>query len=387
MSPRATRRLLAALCLLALTAGCNAVGPRAVRTARLGYNEAAVRTWNEQMLLNLVRLRYRDTPYFLEVTSVSTQYNLEAGVSAGATLGAGEADVDTSAGGVWTESPTITYSPLAGEQFVRQVLSPVSLEALFLLPQSGWSIERVLRCCVQRLNGLPNAPRAAGPTPDTEPEFRDFLTAARLLRELQVAGLLEMGVRPAPASEAAARCRWWPLCEEPEAEEEPPEFILRLSTKAAPAGVEDGRRELAGLLAIEGLEEGRETLFTVGTLDPDPGVLAIYPRSLMGAMFYLSQGVQPPPEHARRGWVTVTRRRQGDGEFDWGELTGGLFTVRSQADRPADAFIAVRYRGHWFYIADDDLESKTTFGLLTQLFSLHAGSAQGGSPLLTLPLG
>jgi len=58
----------AASCLV----GCVSVGPRAIRGARFDYNEAVVRTFDEQMLLNLVRLRYRDTPYFLEVSSIAT---------------------------------------------------------------------------------------------------------------------------------------------------------------------------------------------------------------------------------------------------------------------------------------------------------------------------
>jgi len=47
----------------------------------------------------------------------------------------------------------------------------------------------------------------------------------------------------------------------------------------------------------------------------------------------------------------------------------------------------VQYRGWWFYIADDDQGSKSTFGLLNILFSLQAESGKGGSPLLTLPVG
>ena len=47
--------------------------------------------------------------------------------------------------------------------------------------------------------------------------------------------------------------------------------------------------------------------------------------------------------------------------------------MRSSTSRPANAFVAVPYRGAWFYIADNDLESKSTFMLLTQLFNLQAG--------------
>jgi len=47
----------------------------------------------------------------------------------------------------------------------------------------------------------------------------------------------------------------------------------------------------------------------------------------------------------------------------------------------------VRYRGTWFYIDDADLNSKSTFGLLSYLFYLQAGDIKTFTPALTLPLG
>ena len=61
---------LAQICVIVCTAlalGCNAIGPRTIPGARINYNEAIARSWDEQLLLNLVRLRYRDTPLFRRV--------------------------------------------------------------------------------------------------------------------------------------------------------------------------------------------------------------------------------------------------------------------------------------------------------------------------------
>jgi hypothetical protein len=49
--------------------------------------------------------------------------------------------------------------------------------------------------------------------------------------------------------------------------------------------------------------------------------------------------------------------------------------------------VAARYRGHWFFIDDSDLDSKSTFVMLSQIFSLQAGKAEGIVPVLTLPVG
>lgn len=367
LSPRLSLFLVVAL----LAAACNTAGPRAVRTARGAYNEVAVRTWNEQLLLNLVRLRYRDTPFFLEISSVSTSYSLEGSASLAGVFGSGENDVGTGLGGSYSESPTITYTPLDGESFVQQLLSPIPLATLFLLPQAGWSVERVFRCCVQRLNELRNAPSAAGPTPDRVPTYRDFRRAAGLLRRLQVAEHLDLGVR------RAVRV----ADEEGEAA---PAYVLRFSEDPAAQAEIEELRELLDSPAASGDE--LELRLAPGTLDRTSDELAVHPRSLMGVLFFLSQAVEPPVRHEEAGLVTVTRDDDGN-RFDWSEITGDLMRVRSSEDRPESAFVAVRYRGYWFWIDDADLVSKSTFGLLATLFSLQSGDEQGMAPLLTLAVG
>ena len=54
--------------------------------------------------------------------------------------------------------------------------------------------------------------------------------------------------------------------------------------------------------------------------------------------------------------------------------------------RPHDAYIDVKYRGYWFYIADSDLDSKSAFLLLQILGDLQAGTTPSAAPVLTLPM-
>jgi hypothetical protein len=114
--------------------------------------------------------------------------------------------------------------------------------------------------------------------------------------------------------------------------------------------------------------------------------ISLVTRSLMGVLFYVSQGVVVPPEDQAAGRVTVTRAVDG-APFDWLEVTGDLLHVRASRTRPADAYVAIHYRGAWFYIADNDLGSKSTFALLTQLFALQGGEVRSSGPVLTLPVG
>ena len=54
---------------------------------------------------------------------------------------------------------------------------------------------------------------------------------------------------------------------------------------------------------------------------------------------------------------------------------------------PESAYVAVKYRDHWYYIDQRDRESKATFALLLEVSRLELQSTEAKSPLLTLPLG
>ena len=126
--------------------------------------------------------------------------------------------------------------------------------------------------------------------------------------------------------------------------------------------------------------------FYLGTLD-DPSYVQVQTRSLLGIMFYLSQGVDVPARDILKGRVTVTRDSDGK-VFDWGTVTENLLSIRSQDELDFEtASIRVWYRGTWFYIDDSDLHSKSTFTLLSQIFSWRAGKVPSNAPLLTLPIG
>jgi hypothetical protein len=115
--------------------------------------------------------------------------------------------------------------------------------------------------------------------------------------------------------------------------------------------------------------------------------LDVEPRSLLGTMYYLSQGVHVPSQHQADGLVTTTYD-DWNCPFDWTALLGDLFQVCSQKKKPKCAAVAIQYRGYWFYIDDRDHDSKATFTLLLGMFELQAGgTATGTAPVLTLPIG
>ncbi len=124
----AHRRYLvpSAIISLLLLAGCTAQGPKNVPEDRFNYGEAIAESSTRQMLTNVVRLRYLRFPTFLSVSSVITSYTYrgDVGVHGQASLedtpveGAGSL-IGGSANLVYSERPTITYTPVCPEYSCR----------------------------------------------------------------------------------------------------------------------------------------------------------------------------------------------------------------------------------------------------------------------------
>ena len=64
--------------LLLTFTGCAGVGPHTVARDRFDYTTAISDSWKDQMLVNMVKMRYGDTPTFLDVASVINQYSVES---------------------------------------------------------------------------------------------------------------------------------------------------------------------------------------------------------------------------------------------------------------------------------------------------------------------
>lgn len=141
-------RLLVLIATACYVGGCGTLGPTSIQRDRTDYGTVIATTWKEQTLLNIVKLRYADAPVYLEVSSVisssaiQSQVNLAAGWFSGwPNDGSSQA---IGASGVYTDRPTISYTPLSGERFSRYLLQPLSPEAVFRLFRQA---TRSTACC------------------------------------------------------------------------------------------------------------------------------------------------------------------------------------------------------------------------------------------------
>jgi hypothetical protein len=326
--------------------GCTKYGPVFLQSERSQYNQAIQKTNDEQLLLNLVRLKYHDTPLFMEVHSISSQFTLQNNIGISTQLQAGAKGIFTPDTSTFVEErPTISYSPLHGENFVQGVLTAVSLETIVLLFHSGWSVERVFKVCLQRIEKLKNAPGASGPTPKIAPKTGKFFKAAKFLRQLQSQGGLDLVYRVSDGE---------------------PQLVIHISEafkNSQPAN--QFARLINATIGQTSYVFGAPSVKEKKSID-------IVTRSLLGIMFYLSGAVEVPEQDIVEGRVTVTKTDDGE-VFDWAEITGELLRIHNTPNPPVDVSLLIFYRNYWFYINDSDLISKSTFPLLAQIYALQAG--------------
>jgi hypothetical protein len=409
MRPTTGQAARVLLCALACGAagGC-AFGARALEGSHRPYNEAVKEVDEEQLLLNLVRIRYNDDPSRLDVGSIVTQYELDAMANAQPFLSSASSNglfrrfeaVLPSAEVGGANRPTITFNPLEDPETVRSFLRPGSLDSLILLAETSWPVSTILRLWVESMNGLPNAPSASGPPRGLLPRFAEFQRAADLLQALQDRDaahfvreekLTEVGSSlPADGVTAAAQVEAARNGLEYRRQPDGTWILIRrdrqLALVIAPDEVHGP--EMQELCALLHLQPGlARYLVTVGG-SGGRATISLFPRSPAQALFYLSHGVDVPVQHLRCGIAVPTLEPDGK-VFDWQQVMGGLFTVHSsmQHCRPKHALVAVKYCGCWFYVDDRDNDSKITFTLMMVMSRANQVATPRGGPALTLPVG
>ena len=181
------RKHVAAVAILStfLVSGCASMGPATIGRDRVSYDRALSDSWKQQLLLNMVKLRYGDAPVFMDVASVINSYSLEAQLDLGASRQSGfdALSTNTFGGSVhYSDRPTITYNPLLGEHFTRSLMAPISPSVILALLQSGWQADAVFRVTVSSVNGVRNRFGGNERIGGGDPDFYRLLESLRRSR-------------------------------------------------------------------------------------------------------------------------------------------------------------------------------------------------------------
>ena len=261
--------------------------------------------------------------------------------------------------GKYTDRPTITYTPITGQQFNMSFMTPIPPRAILFLMQASWPVDLIFPLTVDAVSGLRSRVAAGA---NQRAGDRKFYRVIELLRKIQVSGAVGMRI-----------------LKESDQKESTVLFFYR---EALDAEIEAALGELNAILGLH--REGNEVRVVYGLIPGGDQELAMLTRSMLHIMVELATRVDVPTHHVAEGRTIPSIIESDDG----GEASiTKLSDVRSGTDKPENAYTAVSYKDHWFWIDDRDFKSKRTFTFLMILFSLSESGGKESLPLVTIPAG
>ena len=344
--------------------GCASIGPGTVARDRFDYISAISDSWKAQMLLNLVKLRYGDAPVFLDIASVINQYGIEGSLGYSGSWAQNPqppwpytALYNLLGSGRYVERPTITYSPLSGEKFARNLMTPIPPAAILNLLQGGYPVDVVLRLCVHSINGINSRFGAGARARQADPEFYQLIEK---MRNIQQSG--DLGLRVRKTGDQTAT-------------------LVVFSKKPSPA-IEADRAEVRKLLGIDPKAEELNVVY--GSVPINDREIAMLTRSMLEILLDLSSYIEVPAASTTEQRTFPTPAP----EVVNGKPVAPLIKILSSSQNPGDAFAAVPYRQEWYWIDDKDFASKRLFSFIMFLFTLtETEGGKQGAPIITIPVG
>jgi len=342
-------------------AGCSSIGPETVIRDRVDYGTSIGDSWKEQTLLNIVKLRYADAPVFLDVAQVIAGYQLQGSLGASFTggnfnaalIGPFAAAGTASGNATYTDRPTVVYAPLTGVDFLKRLMTPIPPSSVLFVLQAGYSAERVMPMMISSINGLSNGSNRLKRSAEA-----GFARLVKLVGEAQLADSIEFRIeKPKDGAESS----------------------LLMFPPRKDAAALARREEFAKLLGLK--PDLREVKVYYGAYSGKGDSIDMKTRSMLEIMLEFAATVQVPETDVAGGRASpglVDARPEEN-------FNGPPLRVFSGPEPPKEAFVAVQYHHRWYWIADTDIQSKTTFGALLLLFSIADTGVKDTPPVVTIP--
>ncbi|BFU92725.1 MAG: hypothetical protein NTAFB01_39120 [Nitrospira sp.] len=356
--------LWVAVVALVSLSGCMSFGAMTLDRDRFDFTQAMANSWKQQTLLNIVKMRYGDTPIFVDVGQIVSSYSLVSNVQAGGTV---YPNLETSPSkalnpffnlgvqGQYTDRPTITYVPLTGSQFIRTLMTPIPPIRLFELVEAGWRVDLLFMAAVQTVNGLSNSRGGAS----IRLEDPDFVQLVKSLRRIQESA--SVGLRA-----------------DADKDKKSEGLVMFFAMKKVPSEIQKEQDTVKRLLGLN--QEKTEFSVVYGAAPDRDDVIALHTRSGFQILYELATFVEVPDEHEREQRAYPHLPAPSDGR----ETLPPLIRIVSGEKKPTDAFAKVYYNDRWYWIENRDLASKGLFSFLLVMLTLAESGHKAPSPFVTI---
>ena len=349
------RRLLPVAAAVALSA-CQGIGPTRLPRDNLDYARALSEARDSQTLLNIVSMRYGETPSFLAVGQVISSYTLESGAEVGLNVYPNELSTHeaTALGRLnYSDRPTITFTPLSGEDLARTSIRPLLPTDILPLASSGLPIDVLFRLSVQSVGTLQNTVPLAGSEIGASEDFFELIAA---LRRLQERGLLSLRfVREKQGNRVF--------------------FAIADGSDAKSRALAARARELLRLPA-----RPADVEVVYGRVSSRPNQVAMLTRPIFAILQQVGAEIEVPSKDIASGQTIRPPLPTQPGMKP-------AIVIHAGPNKPANAYVAVRRGDTWFWIDADDFDSKVAYSILQTLLALARGATAATPAVLSIPAG
>lgn len=370
-SHRASTALGAAMgaVFLPLTGCFPPIGPHNLRRDRIAYDREMSRGQKEEMLLNIVQLRYADPPSLLQTTQIIAGYAYSRHYM-GSIMGdpwngiGGTNMIGGTAGVTMADTPTVTYQPLSGQQFSQNLLEPIAPSVLLPLIAGGAPIDILLALTVQSIGDASNDQSVLA-APEDAAAFTRFTFLLRALRKLQLAHALTIRREP-----GQPRTKKHPAV--------PGKSFLVFPERTTPL-LSSLQLQVKQLLDVSPNATKVEIVYGLSPHRISKNKITIVTRSMLSILINVSLSVEVPPEAVSEGMT---------GPTDLVSSTGDRrqIVIHYSKTQPAQSYAAIEYDGYWYWVSKRDFRSKMAFTLLQLIEALVEGKTAGGA-IVTIPTG
>lgn len=336
-----------------LVAACESAGPGFIQRDQVNYSAALLEAEKQQLLVNIVRLRYGDIPSVVRVDQIVAGYERRILGSIGSTVANDfdfTDDFAVRAEGSIADRPTYTIRPLQGADYARFMLRPVPPRELVGLIASGANLFSALGLAVARINGIPNNELLTGPEPSTG----RFWRVLWLMQTLRNDGLLQIEFEPDPENQT--------------------ERVFLSFVRLADEPRNARATELIDLLRLDPSRPRYEVV--LGVAARNRGEIAIWTRSQIEILSDIGAGIQAGEDEPRQPRL-VGAARERPSTILRINVTGGVVP-------PGDTFAQARYADRWYWIESTDAWSKRAFSMLLLTTILERDDRSAGA-ILTIP--